>query len=152
MDADLAAFYHVPTKSLNQALRRNADRFPSDFCFRLNNEEVAILRSQIVTSSSGHGGQRYQPFVFSEHGALMAANVLNSPHAVQMSIVVVRAFFALRRMVLDQQALSSKLEELDARVGGHDERLTEIIEAIRQLTAPEGPEHGRKIGFSPGNR
>jgi hypothetical protein len=104
-----------------------------------------------VTSSSGHGGQRYNPFAFTEHGALMAAIVLNSPHAVQTSIVIVLAFFALRRMILDHKALSSKLEELDARVGAHDERLVEIIEAIRQLTAPEGPVHGRKMGFNPGD-
>ena len=97
LDKDLASFYGVSTKSLNQAVKRNADRFPTDFCFRLANEEVANLRSQFVTSSSGHGGLRYQPLAFTEHGALMAANVLNSPHAVQMSIVVVRAFFALRQ-------------------------------------------------------
>src|ERR1700722_15973877 len=151
LDTALAAFYGVPTKSLNQALKRNAGRFPDDFCFRLTSEEVAILRSQIVTSSSGHGGHRYRPFAFTEHGALMAANVLNSAHAVQMSIVVVRAFFALRRMIMDHKALASKLAELDARIGAHDERLVEIVEAIRRLTTPDGPIHGRKIGFNPGN-
>ena len=82
----------------------------------------------------------------------MAANVLNSPPAVQMSTVVVRAFFALRRMILDHTALSSKLAELDARIGAHDEQLVELIEAIRYLTSPEGPEHGRKIGFNPANQ
>ncbi len=151
LDEDLAAFYEVSTKSLNQALKRNADRFPADFCFQLNHEEVASLRSQIVTSNEGRGGRRYLPFAFTEHGALMAANVLNSPHAVQMSIVVVRAFFALRRMILDHKALASKLAELDARIGVHDEQLAEIVEAIRRLAAPAGPIHGRKIGFNPGD-
>jgi hypothetical protein len=151
LDTDLATFYGVPTKSLNQALKRNVDRFPGDFCFQLTSEEVAILRSQSVTSSSGHGGHRYRAFAFTEHGALMAANVLNSPHAVRMSIVVVRAFFALRRMILDHKALSSKLAELDARIGTHDQQLADIVEAIRRLAAPSGPIHGRKIGFNSGN-
>jgi ORF6N domain len=152
LDMDLAAFYGVPTKSLNRALKRNANRFPDDFCFQLTIEEVTNLRYQIGTSSLSHGGHRYRPFAFTEHGALMAANVLNSPHAVQMSLVVVRAFFALRRMILDHKALSSKLAELDARIGVHDEQLVEIVEAIRYLTSPEGPEHGRKIGFNPENQ
>jgi hypothetical protein len=149
MDADLAAFYGVSTKVLNQAVKRNADRFPPDFRFQLTDEEVANLMSQIVTSSSGHGGRRKLPFAFTEHGALMAATVVNSSRAVQMSLVVMRAFVALRRLVLDHKALAGKLEELDARVGAHDEQLAEIIEAIRQLAAPGGPAHRRKIGFIP---
>ena len=151
LDSDLAHFYGVPTKRFNEAVKRNAARFPSDFSFQITGEEVANLRSQFATSSLGHGGHRYRPFAFTEHGALMAANVLNSPHAIQMSIVVVRAFFALRRTILDHKALSSSLAELDARVGAHDEQLAEIVEAIRRLTAPDGPEHGRKIGFTAGN-
>jgi hypothetical protein len=151
LDTDLAAFYGVPTKSLNRALNRNANRFPGDFCFRLTSEEVTNLKYQFGTSSLGHGDRRKLPFAFTEHGALMAATVLNSPYAVQMSIVVVRAFFALRRMILDHKALSSKLAELDVRIGAHDERLVEIVEAIRRLAAPDGPIHGRKIGFNPEN-
>ncbi len=92
------------------------------------------------------------PWVFTEHGAQMAANVLNSPRAARMSVVIGRAFAALRRMVLDQQTFAAKLQELDARVGAHDQQLTEIIEAIRQLAVPAEPEHGRKIGFHRGNR
>jgi hypothetical protein len=151
LDADLAAFYGVSTRVLNQAVRRNADRFPSDFRFQLTDEEVANLKSQFVTSSLGHGGRRKLPFAFTEHGALMAATVVNSSRAVQMSLVVMRAFVALRRLILDHKALASKLEELDARVGAHDEQLAAIIEAIRQLAAPGGPAHGRKIGFIPDN-
>jgi len=152
LDTDLAAFYGVPTKSLNRALNRNANRFPEDFCFQLTNEEFTNLKYQIGTSSLGHGGRRKLPFAFTEHGALMAATVLNSPHAVLMSIVVVRAFFALRRMILDHKALASKLAEMDTRIGAHDEQLVEIIEAIRRLTTPDGLIHGRKIGFNPGNQ
>jgi hypothetical protein len=165
LDADLAAFYGVPTKVFNQAVRRNAARFPSDFRFQLSPEEFANLRSQIVTSSLDpasaaseapdspqHGGHRWRPWAFTEHGALMAATVLNSPRAVQMSLLVVRAFVALRRLVADHRAFADKLGELEARVGGHDEQLAAIIEAIRQLVVSPGPEHGRKIGFHPGNR
>jgi hypothetical protein len=148
LDDDLAAIYGVATKALNQAAKRNADRFPADFRFPLNREEVVSLRSQSVTSKNkGRGGRRKPPFAFTEHGALMAATVLNSPRAVQMSLVVIRAFVALRRVVLDQKALSEKLAELDAQVGIHDQQLAEIIEAIRQLAASPEPDHGRKIGF-----
>jgi hypothetical protein len=135
---------------MNEAVKRNANRFPDDFRFQLLPEELNHLISQFAISSSGHGGTRKLPWAFTEHGALMAANVLNSPHAVQMSIVVVRAFFALRRMILDHKALSSKLAELDDRIGAHDEQLAGIVDAIRLLTAPDGPTHGRTIGFNPG--
>ena len=147
LDADLAAFYGVPTKAFNQAVKRNKERFPDDFRFQLTLEEVVSLRSQTVTSNEGRGGRRYRPFAFTDYGALMAANVLNSPRAVQMSLVVIRAFVAMRRMVLDQKTLAAKLEELDARVGAHDAQLAAIIDAIRELTMPPGPTHGRKIGF-----
>ncbi len=120
-----------------------------EFRFQLTHEEVTYLKSQCVTSSLGRGGRRKRPFAFTEHGALMAANVLNGPHAVQMSIVVVRAFFALRRMIPDHKALASKLEEPDARIGVHDEQPGEIVEAIRRLAAPDAPVHGRRIGFNP---
>jgi ORF6N domain len=152
LDRDLAAFYGLPTKALNQAVRRNADRFPADFWFLLTPEEVAGLKSQIVTSKASRGGIRKPPSVFTEHGALMAATVLNSSRAVQMSLLVIRAFVAVRQMVQEQGALATKLAELESRLGAHDEQLAEIIEAIRQLALPPGPGHGRKIGFHPGNR
>jgi|ERR1039458_6215152 hypothetical protein len=152
LDEDLAAFYGVPTKALNQAVKRNENRFPSDFRFQLTHEEVGRLKSQFVTSNVGRGGRRKLPSAYTEHGALMAATVLNSARAVQMSLIVIRAFVALRRMVLDQKALTEKVEELDARMGAHDEQLGQIIEAIRQIIAPPGPEHDRKIGFHTGNR
>jgi hypothetical protein len=152
LDRDLALFYGVSTKALNQAVKRNEDRFPVDFRFILIHEEVANLKSQTVTSSDGHGGVRKPPSAFTEHGILMAATVLNSPRAVQMSIAIVRVFAALRQMVMAQKELSEKLAELDARVGAHDEQLAEIVGAIRQLLTPLEPEHNRKIGFHQGNR
>ncbi len=152
LDSDLARFYDVSTSRFNEAIKRNTKRFPGDFCFQLTPEELNALISQFAISSPGHGGVRKMPWAFTEHGALMAATVLNSLRAVQMSLVVIRAFVELRRMALDQKALAEKLAELDDRVGAHDEQLSAIIEAIRQLAAPPGPEHDRKIGFHPGNR
>jgi hypothetical protein len=152
LDRDLAIFYGVSTKALNQAVKRNEDRFPADFRFSLTQEEVANLKSQIVTSSDGHGGIRKLPSAFTEHGILMAATVLNSPRAVQMSIIIVRVFAALRQTAMAQKELEKKLAELDARVGAHDEQIAEIVRVIRQLLAPRGPEHERKIGFHQGNR
>jgi hypothetical protein len=149
LDEDLARFYGVSTKVFNQVVKRNEDRFPSDFRFHLTHDEVANLRSQIVTSSSGHGGRRWAPSAFTEHGALMAASLLNSSRAIQMSLVIIRAFVELRRLMRDNRVLAAKLAELDAQVGAHDEQLGAMIEAIRQLAVPTGPEHGRKIGFNP---
>ena len=97
LDSDLAALYEVEARTLNQAVKRNAQRFPKDFVFQLKAKESEILRSQNVISSSSHGGRRYLPYAFTEHGAIMAASVLNSPRAVQMSIFVVRAFYACGR-------------------------------------------------------
>jgi ORF6N domain len=147
LDADLAALYGVNKKRLNEQVHRNQERFPDDFCFQLTREEFANLKSQFATSSGSHGGLRKLPFAFTEHGALMAANVLSSTKAIQMSLVVIRAFVGLRQLFATHKALSAKLDELDARVGEHDKHLAAIIEAIRLLTTPDAPEHGRKIGF-----
>jgi hypothetical protein len=169
LDRDLAALYRVPTFRLNEAVKRNADRFPDDFRFQLTREEFAHLKSQFATSSSypagkerddpnssqsamsssRHRGAAYLPWAFTEHGALMAANVLNSPEAVAMSVQVVRAFVRLRQMLVNHKALAAKLAELDARVGAHDEQLAALVEAIRQLAAPP-PAHGREMGFHTG--
>src|SRR5439155_602861 len=105
LDSDLAALYGVPTKRLNEAVKRNAGRFPEDFCFLLNLEEVANLKSQIATSSLVHGGRRKLPTAFTEHGALMAATVLRSPRAVQMSLYLVRAFVRMRDEILTSTAI-----------------------------------------------
>ena len=152
LDRDLAALYGVPTFRLNEAVKRNADRFPADFRFQLTVEELGRLTSQFAISKPGRGGRRTLPWAFTEHGALMAATILNSPRAVQMSLVIVRAFVRLRQLVVNHKALSAKLTELDARVGAHDGQLAAIVKAIRQLATLDGPRHRRKIGFHRGHR
>lgn len=152
LDADLAELYGVPTRRLNEQVRRNADRFPEDFAFQMTNQELAILMSQNATSSRdtrGHGGRRKRPLVFTEHGAIMAASVLNSPRAVQISVFVVRAFVQLREMLSSNKELARKLNELERRLTTHDRAITELIEAIRQLMTPPEPKKKRPIGFAP---
>jgi hypothetical protein len=146
LDADLADVYGVPTKVLNQAVKRNIQRFPDDFAFRLEPGEAANLRSQSVTSSSGHGGRRHLPWAFTEHGAIMAATVLNSPRAVEMSVFVVRAFVRLRESAGGYAELAARLAALERKVAGHDEGLREMFKAIRTLLQPPVKPR-RQIGF-----
>jgi phage regulator Rha-like protein len=146
LDWDLAQLYGVAVKRLNEQVKRNADRFPADFLFRLNSVERQILRSQIATSRTGHGGRRYQPYAFSEHGAIMAASVLNSKRAVEMSIFVVRAFVRMREALATNQKIVAKLKDLELRVENHDADIEEILVAIRELMTP-APPTGRRIGF-----
>lgn len=149
LDSDLAALYAVETKAFNQAIRRNAHRFPRDFAFQLTEEEWTALRSQIVTLKPGSRGQhrKYVPWVFTEHGAIMAASVLNSDRAVEMSVYVVRAFVQLRVVLLDHKVLAEKLAALERRVSHHDNSLAEVIDAIRALMAQPKPAN-RPIGFT----
>jgi hypothetical protein len=116
LDSDLAALYDVEARTLNQAVKRNKERFPADFVFQLTAEENEDLRSQTVISSGIHGGRRYAPYAFTEHGAIMAASVLNSSRAVEMSIYVVRAFLRLRETLASHKALAAKLVELEQRL------------------------------------
>lgn len=146
LDSDLAELYGVPVKRLNEQVKRNQERFPPDFMFRLSAEESDALRSQSATSKTGRGGRRYAPYAFTEHGAIMAATVLNSERAVEMSVFVVRAFVRLREMLATNQQLASKIDELEQRLDTHDASIQELIEAIRELMAPE-PASGRRIGF-----
>jgi phage regulator Rha-like protein len=146
LDSDLAELYGVPVKRLNEQVKRNQERFPSDFMFRLSAEESDALRSQSATSKTGRGGRRYAPYAFTEHGAIMAATVLNSERAVEMSVFVVRAFVRLREMLATNHQLASKIDELEQRLDTHDASIQELIEAIRELMAPE-PAKGRRIGF-----
>ena len=146
LDTDLAELYGVTVKRLNEQVKRNQERFPADFMFRLSTEESDSLRSQIATSKPGRGGRRYAPFAFTEHGAIMAATVLNSERAVEMSVFVVRAFVRLRQILATNQQLASKIDELEQRLDTHDASIQELIEAIRELMAPE-PATGRSIGF-----
>jgi hypothetical protein len=146
LDVDLAELYGVTVKRLNQQVKRNASRFPSDFAFRLSRNEYANLRSQIATSSSSHGGRRYLPHAFTEHGAIMAAAVLNSKRAIEMSIFVVRAFVRMRAVLALNHHVVAKLSELESRLDNHDAELQELIEAIRELMTPL-PANNRRIGF-----
>jgi hypothetical protein len=146
LDSDLAELYGVPVKRLNQQVKRNQERFPTDFLFQLTAEEQESLRLQNATSKVTRGGRRYAPYAFTEHGAIMAATVLNSERAVEMSVFVVRAFVRLRQMLATNQQLASKIDELEQRLDTHDASIQELIEAIRELMVPE-PATGRKIGF-----
>lgn len=146
LDSDLAEVYGVSTKRLNEQVRRNLDRFPQDFMFRLTAEEDDSLRSQIATSNIGRGGRRYLPYAFTEHGAVMLASVLNSPQAVEASIFVVRAFIRMREMLGAHKELAAKIAELDRRVGQHDESIRSLVQAIRQLMAPPVG-RAKRIGF-----
>jgi hypothetical protein len=156
LDSDLARLYCVATKRLNEQVRRNAERFPSDFCFQLEPQEAANLRSQIATTS--HGGRRTLPYAFTEHGAIMAANVLNSPQAVQMSVFVVRAFLKMRAALTDTSALTKKLADLEAEVKSrldvHEVAIVEILQRIMSILdpppTPEPQPPQREIGFHVG--
>lgn len=147
LDADLASLYGVQTRRLNEQVRRNLKRFPPEFLFRMTNHELTRLMSQIATSKPGRGGRRKAPFVFTEHGAIMAAMVLNSPRAIEMSVFVIRAFVQLRKSTEGSRELHKRLDELEHRVGTHDHAIREILAAIRQLTAPPEPVKRRRIGF-----
>jgi hypothetical protein len=145
LDSDLAALYEVETRRLNEQIKRNMGRFPVDFMFQLTSDEFANLKSQFATSS--WGGRRKLPLAFTEHGAIMAASVLNSDRAVEMSVYVVRAFVQLRAVLLDHKALADKLAALERRVSHHDNSLSEVIDAIRALMAQPEPAN-RPIGFT----
>jgi len=147
LDSDLAAIYQVTTKRLNQQFTRNRKRFPVDFAFQLAAEEFTSsgLRLQFATSNR-RGGRRYLPWVFTEHGAIMLASVLNSDVAVQASVRVVRAFIKLREMVAANAQLASKLEELERRLDSHDEAIVDLFAALRRLLEPEAKPK-REIGF-----
>ena len=150
LDSDLAALYGVPTKRFNEQVKRNLGRFPPDFMFQLSEEEVEILRSHFATSRSGWGGRRYAPHAFTEHGAIMAAMILSSPYAVDMSVYVVRAFVQLRELLTSNKELALRLDDLEARISrkltDHDDAITAILKTIRQLMNPPEPKR-RPIGF-----
>src|SRR6266699_3397149 len=166
LDFDLATLYGVPTKTLNQAVKRNATRFPEDFMVQLSAEETRFSRSQFVTaksqaadnqwilpnwsqfvtSSRKHRGRRYRPYAFTEQGVAMLSSVLNSERAVKVNIAIMRAFVKLRQTLETNRELARKFSELEKRIGKHDQDITAIIEAIRQLMAPPKTPR-REIGF-----
>lgn len=160
LDADLARIYGVQTKALNQAVKRNAERFPEDFVFRLTSRELSDLalqtsapggpadRSQFVTGSQKHRDPRYLPYAFTEHGALMAANVLRSQRAVEMSVFVVRAFVQMRQELLTTRTLERRLAEIEKTLLAHDRALVELFKAIKPLLLPPEATEPRRIGFN----
>lgn len=152
LDTELAALYGVTTKALNQAVKRNTERFPDDFMFRLTRVETAALnRSQFVTGSRKHRDPKFPPFAFTEHGAIMVATILNSPRAVEMSLYVVRAFVQLRELLGSNKELARRFAQLEARLdrklAAHDKAIATIIAAIRELMQPPAPKRGG-IGFT----
>lgn len=151
LDRDLATLYGVSTRRLNEQVRRNPRKFPEDFMFRLTKDE----KSEVVAKCDHLQALRFSPVLpsaFTEHGAIQAANIVNSATATEMSVHVVRAFVRLRQWLVNHKALAAKLAELDSRVGAHDEQIAALIAAIRQLTTPIISTHGRKIGYHRGNR
>ena len=154
LDSDLAKIYGVPTFRFNEAIKRNRHRFPADFVFQLTREEFDSLTSQIAMSKAGRGGRRSLPFAFTEYGALMAANILNSPRAVQMSIFVVRAFVKMRETLLGTRELAKKLAALEKKLTGrldvHEAAIVKVLQDLIQILnppplPPDPPQ--RKIGF-----
>ncbi len=145
LDSDLARLYQVPTKRLLEQMRRNATRFPADFAWKLTPVEAANLRSQFATSSLAWGGRRSLPWVFTEHGAVMLANVLKSPRAIQASVEIVRAFIRLRGLAVEYRELSRRIDGLEER---YDARFKTVFDAFRQLLEPARHDRGR-IGFGP---
>jgi len=146
LDADLAELYQVETFNLNKAVKRNLDRFPQDFMFQLTKEEATSLTFQIGISKQGRGGRRYLPYAFTEHGVAMLSSVLNSARAVQMNILIIRAFIKLRDMVANHKDLANRMEKLEAGQKKHASVITILAEEIDKLKKqPESPR--RRIGF-----
>jgi hypothetical protein len=146
LDADLAELYGVTTKRLNEQVKRNVDRFPEDFMFQLNAEE----KVEVVANCDHLGRLRYSsslPYAFTEHGDLMLGNVLKSPRAVEVSLLVVRAFVQIREMLSAHKDISAKLDQLERKLSSHDQAIAGVIDAIRQLMAPPVPAR-RGIGFT----
>jgi hypothetical protein len=150
MDRELAAVYGVPTGRLNEAVKRNIERFPEDFMFQLTREEAELSRSHLAILNRGRGQNiKYLPFAFTEHGAIQAANILNSPRAVEMGIYVVRAFVKLREVLASNKELAQKLDQLERKLQTHDQAIVGIINTIRKLMAPPpAAPQGRPIGFT----
>jgi len=148
LDTDLAMLYGVPTKRFNEQVRRNAERFPRDFMFQLSPEEWDSLRSQFATLKTGRGQHRkYLPHAFTEHGAIMAATVLNSPRATEVSVYVVRAFVRLRELLASNKDLARRLDQLEKKLATHDQAIAGLMNAIREMMSPPEPAKKRRIGF-----
>jgi hypothetical protein len=146
IDADLAEFYGVPTKRLNEQVKRNKDRFPDDFMFQLYSDEKA----EVVANCDHLENLKYSrvlPYAFTEHGAIMAAGVLNTSRAIEVSVFIVRAFVNLRQMVAGHKDLQRKIAQIERRLTDHDEKIIELVNLIKQLLNPEPPPKKRRIGY-----
>ncbi len=149
LDSDLAALYDIPTFRFNETVKRNRGRFPDDFAFQVTREEFTSLISQnAISKRPGRGGHRKLPWVFTEHGAVMAANVLNSPKAVKMSVFVVRAFMKMREHLLSRAELEARLAQIENVLLSHDDKIRELYRQIRPLLLPPPEPPPKKIGFS----
>ena len=149
IDADLAKFYGVPTKRLNEQVKRNKARFPNDFIFQLSAEEKA----ELVANCDHLKNLKYSkalPYAFTEHGAIMAASVINSKRAVEVSVYIVRAFIRLRRVIAEHKELSRRIVQIERHLADHDEQIIELIKTIKQLLKPDPPPKKRRIGFHTG--
>jgi hypothetical protein len=147
LDSDLAQLYGVTTKRLNEQVKRNGGRFPGDFMFQLTDEEAKTLRSQTATSKKGRGGRRYNAHAFTEHGAIMAATVLNSEKAVQMSIYVVRAFVKLRQLMAPFKEMEKQLSAIQKTLQAHGKQIISLWEMVRLLMPPPEAKPKRPFGF-----
>lgn len=153
LDQDLAELYGVETKALTRAVRRNEDRFPADFMFRLSADEFADLRSQLGASTAGHGGRRYAPYVFTEQGVAMLSSVLRSKRAVTVNIEIMRAFVEIRRAAASYKELEKQISDLEkttaGKFGEHEKHLAALFKALKHLAAQPPPKQKHPIGFSP---
>jgi hypothetical protein len=144
LDEHLATLYGVELRSLVQAVKRNTERFPDDFLFQLNHQEVAILKSQFVISSSGHGGRRSRPYAFTEQGIAMLSGLLNSPRAIAVNIEIMRTFVRLRQMIAGHADLARKLKAMEKK---YDAQFKVVFDAIRELMTPPTADEVREMGF-----
>jgi hypothetical protein len=148
IDSDLADFYGVPTRRLNEQVKRNRERFPSDFMFQLSQEE----KSEVIANCDHLSKLKFSkalPYAFTEHGTIMAASVLNSHRAIEVSVFVVRAFVALRRAISEHKELAQKMARVEHRLMDHDKKIVVLVQAIKQLGGPEPVHKKRRIGFNP---
>lgn len=151
LDTDLAELYEVPTKALNQQVQRNRSRFPDNFMFQLTKSEAESLRSQFVTSKPGHGGRRYQPYAFTEHGVAMLSSVLSSERAIQVNLAIIRAFIRLRQLLESNQELNRKFATVMGKLSRHDQYFKVVFDELKKLTDPPVPPR-KQIGFRTGKR
>lgn len=148
LDADLATLYEVQTRVLVQAVKRNLERFPDDFMFQLEPGEVEALRSQsVISKNPGRGGRRTRPYAFTEQGVAMLSSVLNSPRAIAVNIEIMRAFVRLRELIATNKELAARLDQLERKLDTHDQAITQIMHAIRELMRPPEATNKRPIGF-----